>query len=316
MPCRERKGGIERAERTGRGRTEEDRMGDKLDQLKKAMTELDLDAIAPPVREVDVGNDELILEAVGPVAVLTLNRPARGNTLTEPLLEALAGTVRSLPSSGARCAVLRGAGGRFSLGMDLNAMAESTAAENQRLIGPGGPLRRAIAAVEECPLPVLAMVRGYAAGAGCELATACDLRAGSEECRMGMPPARLGIVYPAEGLDRFVRAYGLAVTRKLFLTAEYFRGPELAAMGMLDFIWPDDELEAGTMDLAGRLAGLAPLSMRGHKRTLALLSARFPDLEDVEGAMDPAVSEAMASEDAAEGIRAFGEKRPPLFKGE
>ncbi len=261
-------------------------------------------------------NDELMVETADGVAVLTLNRPARGNAFSPSLLEALAAALDSLPSTGVRCAVVKGAGERFSLGMDLNAMAECTPGENQRLIGPGGPLRRAIKSVEDFPFPVLAMIRGYAAGAACELATACDLRAGSEECRMGMPPARLGIVYPAEGLERFVRTYGPAVARKLFYTARYFRGEELLRMGMLDFMWPEDELEANTMDLARHLTENAPLSMKGHKRCLALLSAPTPALADIEEEMSGAVAEAMGSSDAAEGICAFLEKRAPRFRGE
>lgn len=263
-----------------------------------------------------VDEDELLVSEEVGIAVLKLNRPDRGNALTESLLESLASALGRLPASGARCAVLTGAGERFSVGMDLTAMAGLSPAENHMLIGPGGPLRRALRAIEDYSYPVVAMVRGYAAGAGCELAAACDLRVGAEGCRMGMPPARLGIVYPAEGLERFVRAFGPQVARRMFLTARYFDAGELHSMGLLDFVRPDGELEGYTMELAGRLASNAPLSMRGHKLSLSLLSAGAPPGAAVEEALGALAEEAMRSRDAVEGIRAFMEKRPPVFKGE
>lgn len=263
-----------------------------------------------------MAGEDLLVRVEGGVAVMTINRPEKGNTLTSSLLESLAAAVERLPSAGARCAVLTGAGDRFSLGMDLNAMAGLTPAENQRLIGPGGPLRRALRAIEDYPYPVVAMARGHAAGAACELAAACDLRVGGEGCLMGMPPARLGLVYPAEGIERFVRTFGLQVARRLFLTAGYFGAAELYAMGMLDFVRPDGELEEHTMELAGRLAANAPLSMKGHKFCLALLSARQDASAGAGERMGALVKEAMESADAAEGIRAFVEKREPRFKGE
>jgi enoyl-CoA hydratase/carnithine racemase len=260
-------------------------------------------------------DDDITLITEGAVAVLTLNRPDAGNALTASLLESLAGRLEGLASEGAaRCVVLRGAGKRFSVGMDLNAMASGTAEENQRLISAGGPLRSALEAVDEFPYPVVAMIKGHAAGAGCELAVSCDLRIGCDSCRMGMPPAKLGIVYPWEGLERFVRTLGLATTRKLFYTATYFNGPELYDMGILDFLCPDDELESLTMEVAGRLAANAPLSMKGHKKILRLLTEGHNFSPEAAEEIDAMVAEAMFSSDAVEGVVAFKQKRPPDFK--
>jgi enoyl-CoA hydratase/carnithine racemase len=262
-----------------------------------------------------VANGELLVENRNDVAVLTLNRPSKGNALTASMLEKLTGELASLAEGEkAKCVVLRGAGEKFSVGMDLNAMAECTPTDNQELIGAGGPLRLAISGIEEFPFPVIAMIRGHAAGAACELATSCDLRAGSSSSRMGMPPARLGIVYPPEGLERFVRTYGLAVARKLFYTARYFEGRELYMMGMLDFFVTDDELEPFTMELASRLTRNAPLSMRGHKRTLALIAGQEAAPAEALSEIMGMVSGAIASDDAVEGIRAFQEKRAPKWR--
>ena len=262
-------------------------------------------------------NDDLLLEIVDAVAVLTLNRPEAGNALTASLLGSLAEKLGELArAGGARCVVLKGTGERFSVGMDLIAMASGAAEENQRLIGAGGPLRGAIQAIEQFHYPVVAMIKGHAAGAACELAVACDLRVGCESSRMGMPPAKLGIVYPLEGLERFLRTVGLATTRKLFYTARYFKGPELFNMGMLDFLCADDELESYTMELARQLAGNAPLSMKGHKRILNLLSGAVTVSGEVADEINEMVLKALRSKDAVEGVVAFKEKRPPEFKSE
>ncbi len=260
-------------------------------------------------------NDNLLLETADAVAVLTLNRPDEGNALTASLLGSLAEKLGDLAREGsARCVVIKGAGERFSVGMDLNAMASGTAEENQRLIGAGGPLRGAMQAIEQFPYTVVAMMKGHAAGAACELAMACDLRVGCEGSRMGMPPAKLGIVYPPEGLERFLRMVGLVTTRKLFYTARYFKGHELFNMGMLDFSCADGELESFTMELARQLAAKASLSMKGHKRILRLLAENKQVSPEVASEINAMVAEALGSADATEGIMAFKEKRPPEFK--
>ena len=264
-----------------------------------------------------VESPELLVDERAGFAVLTLNRPERRNALTASLLGLLAIELDRLAEAGqTRCVIIQGSGEHaFSVGMDLNAMAAATPEENQRLIGPGGPLRLAIASIEEFPYPVLAMVKGYAAGAGCELATACDLRIGCGQVRMGMPPARLGIVYPPEGIERIARTYGLATARKLFYTARYFETEELQEMGMLDFVC-GDELEGFTMELAREMASMAPLSMKGHKRALRAIGRATTALDELEHrGIDEQVSEAMHSEDATEGLKAFLDKRTPRFTG-
>jgi enoyl-CoA hydratase/carnithine racemase len=128
-----------------------------------------------------------------------------------------------------------------------------------------------------------------------------------------MPPARLGIVYPPEGLERFVRVVGLSTARKLFYTARYFAGPELFTMGMLDFLCPEKSLEAFTMELAAHMTSNSPVSMRGHKRILGMLAGPGRLEEDAAGEAAELVSSAMHSADALEGIVAFSDRRDPRF---
>lgn len=262
---------------------------------------------------------ELLVERRDGIAMLTLNRPHSGNALTASLLDTLAETLDELASDReVRCVVIRGAGAKaFSVGMDLTVMAASTPEENQHLIGAGGPLRRAIEAIEAFPFPVIAMVQGYGAGAACELAVSCDLRTGCGQTRMGMPPAKLGIIYPPEGLERFVRKLGAASAQRMFLTARYFEADELYVMGVLDFLC-GDELEGFTMELARGIAANAPLSMRDHKTILQSISRAqgFCLDEATRAAANEAVIRAMRSADAEEGMLAFLKKRPAEFKGE
>lgn len=262
--------------------------------------------------------DELAVEQSESIATITINRPERANALTSTLLDSLVYALEELTGNDVvRCVVLRGAGDKaFSCGMDLARMAVATPGDNQSLIGPGGPLRHAIEAVERYPYPVVAMVRGFAVGAALELALSCDLRIASEDCRVGMPPARLGIVYPPEGLARFLRALGPVVTKKLFYTASYFGSGDAQAMGIVDYLVADEHLEEFTRELAARLAGNAPLSMKGHKRSLRMLSGTANLTGEEKSVLDRLAEEAFSSRDAFEGIAAFSEKRDPEFKGQ
>jgi enoyl-CoA hydratase len=262
-----------------------------------------------------MADKEVEVTVDGQVATLILNRPSVRNALTASLLDSLAGELQNMRAEQAvRCLVLGGTGGCFSVGMDLRVMAEATAKENQKLIGAGGPLRRAITAIEAFPFPVIARVEGYAVGAGCELAMSCDIRVGTADTKMGMPPSKLGIVYPPEGLGRFANVLGPQVTRKLFLTAKYYQGEELEQMGMLDFMCAPGELEEFSRSLAGDVAGLAPMSLKGHKKLLNSI-ARGSLSNEAMGESLGLIEKAMASDDAKEGIVAFLEKRTPRFEG-
>ncbi|MCJ7831208.1 MAG: enoyl-CoA hydratase/isomerase family protein, partial [Dehalococcoidia bacterium] len=147
-------------------------------------------------------NKELTLELQDQIALITLNRPDVGNALSSSLLEKLIDTLDTLTvEKTARCAVLKGAGtNAFCVGMDLTEMLAATPAENYALISRGGRLGDALQAIDNFPYPIVAMVKGYAMGAGLEMALACDIRVAAENSKVGMPPARLGIVYPPDGI--------------------------------------------------------------------------------------------------------------------
>ena len=231
--------------------------------------------------------------------------------MLESLEAALLGLRRA---GGTRCIVLKGAGEKaFSCGMDLEMMSGMTAGESLRLLGEGGPLRRALREVESSPCPVIAAIRGYAVGVALELAIACDLRVASKSCRVGMPAARVGMVYAPEGLTRFIQTVGLPATRKLLHTASYFGAEEALSMGIVDYVVSDESLEESAVELAEALAGNAPISMRGHKRAIALLAGGTWLSGSETSELGRLGREALESADAAEGLRAFKEKREPRF---
>jgi enoyl-CoA hydratase/carnithine racemase len=261
---------------------------------------------------------ELLVERKDELAVLTLNRPQRRNALSTTLLVSLAQALNDLAAEGTvRCAILRGAGEKaFSAGMDLSALPEGIPEDIQNQISAKGPLQFGLDTIEDVPFPVIAMIRGYCVGGGCETSMACDLRVGAEGVRMGMPPARLGIVYPPEGLHRFIRNLGYPTTKKVFFTARLFEASEAFDMGMLDYLVPDAELDDFTTRLARDIAANAPLSLAGHKRVLRIMTQMAPLTAEERAEVDSLMERALASKDAMEGILAFREKRDPVFRGE
>jgi enoyl-CoA hydratase/carnithine racemase len=163
----------------------------------------------------------------------------------------------------------------------------------------------------------LAMLPGHTIGGGLELALACDLRVAKDAIKLGMPPAKLGLVYSHTGLRRFIDAIGAARTRELFLLGRYIDAPTALAWGLVNRVAPAEGLEALTLDLASELAGNAPLSQLGNKRVIAaLLHAEAELPRDVEEELIELRRASFASKDMREGMKAFAEKRPARWSGE
>jgi enoyl-CoA hydratase/carnithine racemase len=269
-----------------------------------------------PTRELADGK-LLVDEPAAGVVRLTISNPAKRNALDHPILDAITATLAELsaPDLHARCVIVTGAHGMFSAGYDIGEIPDDEFEERaEQLVAH--PFTEAIDALEAFPYPTLAALPGHTIGGGLELALACDLRVAQDQIKLGMPPAKLGLVYSHTGLRRFLDAIGAARTRELFLLGSYIDAPTALSWGLVNRVAGAGELDALALELAAELAANAPLSQTGNKRVIAeLLSA--------SGALDAGVEEQLielrrasfASEDMREGVRAFAEKRPPRWSG-
>jgi enoyl-CoA hydratase/carnithine racemase len=212
--------------------------------------------------------------------------------------------------------VITGAHGMFSAGYDIGEIPDREFEERaERLIAH--PFTEAIDALEAFPYPTLAVLPGHTIGGGLELALACDLRVAQEGIKLGMPPAKLGLVYSHTGVRRFLDAIGAARTRELFLLGRYVEAPTALAWGLVNRVAGAAELEAVGLELAGELAANAPLAQIGNKRVIAALLSGDGDLaEEVEQELMELRRASFASQDMREGVRAFAEKRPARWRGE
>ena len=213
--------------------------------------------------------------------------------------------------------IVTGAHGLFSAGYEIGGIADDTRfqEEAERLVAH--PFTAAIEALAAFPYPTLASLPGHTIGGGLELALACDLRIGAEGIKLGMPPAKLGLVYSHTGLRRFLDAIGAARTRELFLVGSYIDAATALQWGLVNRLAPDSELESAALALAAELAGNAPLSQTGNKRVIAeLLRAEGTLPEEVEAELIELRRASFASRDLREGMSAFAEKRAPSWLGE
>ena len=246
------------------------------------------------------------------VARLTIDNPAKRNALDHEILDAFAATV---PELDARCLLVTATGPVFSAGYDIgNLPREEFADRAEALVAH--PFHEAIEALDAYPFPSVAALNGHAIGGGLELALSCDLRVASEDAKLGMPPARLGLIYSHTGLRKFVDAIGAPRTRELFFTARNITARTALQWGLVNEVVAAEEVAERALAYAARIASHAPLSLSGNKRALRELLA-------AEGELDPEVERELValreacfqSEDFFEGVRAFAEKRPPHWHG-
>jgi enoyl-CoA hydratase/carnithine racemase len=239
------------------------------------------------------------------------NQQRRG-ALDHEILDTLAETVAGLD---ARCLVLTGSDGVFSAGYDIGNLEGGKFEEDaEKLVAH--PFHDAIEALDAYRYPVIAQLNGHAIGGGLELALTCDIRVAASGIRVGMPPAKLGLIYSHTGLRRFVEVCGQANTAELFYVGRNVDAARGLAMGLLNHVVEPSELEQLTVSMASEIAANAPLSLAGNKRVLRELRAHASALPpDVERELVALRESCFRSDDFREGVRAFGEKRPPEWQG-
>jgi enoyl-CoA hydratase/carnithine racemase len=261
------------------------------------------------------GGKLLLDEPAEAVARLTLNRPDSRNALDHELLNALAEVMPTLDRGiETRCVLLTGAGGIFSAGYDIAAFSDETfETEAESLVAH--PFARGLDAVASHPWPVICAINGHALGGGLELTLTADLRICARSAKLGMPPAKLGLIYGHTGLRRFIDAIGVPRTKELFLTGRNLAAERAERIGLVHEVVDDDQLERAAVELAAEVAANAPLSMKGNKHAIDTLNS-YPRLtEEQERELVELRESCFRSEDFREGVTAFAEKRKPVWKG-
>jgi len=256
--------------------------------------------------------DILVATESGGIAVVTLNRPSKRNAVSLGMWQQLRDIFSGLEARpDIRVIILTGAGGNFCAGADISEFSTVRAdAESGRRYEAA--CEAATLALRDCSKPTIAAISGYAMGGGCALALACDLRAGDATTRMGIPAARLGIVYGPLDCALLYRQVGLANAKRVLFSGRDFGRDECAAMGLLDLV-AADSARAGALALASEIDMNAPLSLAGSKLMLECLAEGSVAAREAE--ISAIIDRAMNSADYQEGARAFLEKRKPLFAG-
>ncbi|WP_166462944.1 enoyl-CoA hydratase/isomerase family protein [Amycolatopsis acidicola] len=251
----------------------------------------------------------LRVDAEKAVAVLTIDDPAKLNAMGREFWPGLREALASLAADGqTRAVIITGAGDKaFSAGGDIASFAELTDVAAKREFQQD--CMRTFAAVEESPLPVIAAVNGYAMGGGCELALACDVVVAAENATFAMPEAAVGLV-PGFGVLRAPSVIGRHWTKLMMFAGERADAATALSIGLAQKVVPAAELMATARDLAERMAGMAPLALATGKN----LVNRGVDRGEFDHSTG-ALTALHATADAAEGIAAFKDKRPPRFEG-
>jgi enoyl-CoA hydratase/carnithine racemase len=249
-------------------------------------------------------------EPAAGVARLTISNPERRGALDHELLDALAEHSRTLD---ARCLVIRGSGSVFSAGYDIGNLEDADFEETaEQLVAH--PFHNAIGTLESYRYPVIGQINGHAIGGGLELALTCDIRIAARGVKLGMPPAKLGLIYSHTGLLKFMQACGPANTAELFFVGRNVEVERAERMGLVNQVVEPDELDDRALELAAEIAANAPLSLAGNKRVLRALRAHTLP-EELERELIDLRESCFRSEDFREGVRAFAEKRRPVWRG-
>lgn len=247
------------------------------------------------------------------IGTLTLNAPERHNALSGALVAELTAGLAAFRAQGVRAAILRSAAGApvWSAGHDVNELPT----DGRDPLGWDDPLPHLIREIEEFAAPVIAMIEGTVWGGACELAFACDLILATPATTFAVTPAKLGVPYNVAGMVTFVNAANLRIIKEMAFTAAPLPATRAEQLGLVNYVVPAGDLEDATLRIARQIAANAPLSIAVMKEQLRILAGARPmsphGFERVQGLRRVVYD----SEDFKEGIRAFKEKRKPLFRG-
>jgi len=259
----------------------------------------------------------LLIEKRGLLAIITFNRPEKRNALSPLLLLRLHRVLQDFSKEdNIRCVILRGAGDTsFSSGYDISAIPTKISPEDRETLKKHNPLDLALNTVKNFQYPTIAMINGYGYGAGFNLCVCCDIRIAADDVKLGMTPAKLGLIYNPGGLQQFIEAFGISKTKEIFFTAKTYQGKELIEKGFVDYLLPRNELEPFTFKYAEQITENAPLSLKGMKKIINMFGDSMSLNEERIKEAEKIVRACFQSDDLKEGQTAFLEKRKPKFTG-
>jgi len=258
-------------------------------------------------------SETVLIEHYEAVTVLTLNRPEVRNAVDDVTMDALRAALIACEDDGTRCVVLTGAGGAFSSGADLKkAIAQGyTPDDSYRMLTDHyGPTLKAIRA---CPWPVIADIDGYAAGIGCDMALACDIRLVSERGKFAELFIRLGLVPDGGGTYLLPRLIGIGRALEMLFTGADVDAAEAMRIGLANHVFPAETFMEQVLRYAEAISRQSPNALRRGKQ--ALLASRDSTYDEALAREASYQRDLLMSEDGMEGFLAFVQKRPPVWKG-
>ncbi len=256
-------------------------------------------------------SETVLKELEGRVALLTVNRPDKLNALNQQVRDEMLALLDEIEADdGVGAVVITGAGEKsFIAGADIGEFAGRTPFDQREAMRSP----RVFDIMASFPKPVIAMINGFCLGGGCELAASCDIRVASDRARFGQPEVNLGLIPGGGGTQRLPRLVGLGQAMRLILSGEMIAADEAARIGLVDLVAPADELRATTMALAAKIAAKSPLTLKVAKEAMRA-SERMAVEEGLLYERD-LFCLCFSTEDKAEGVAAFLEKRPAAWKG-
>jgi methylmalonyl-CoA decarboxylase len=278
--------------------------------------------VTPAKADVDSANglpttessQRVLLSVHEGIGMLSMHDVRRRNTLSSALVQELVAAFANCERRKVRAIILRASPGAtvWSAGHDVRELPET----RRDPLGWGDPLRMLVRTIEEFRAPVIALIEGSVWGGACEVALACDMLIATPEATFAITPARLGVPYNAVGLLTFMNRIPQSILNEMTFTAEPIDARRAADLGIVNRVVARDEIERFTMALARRISRNAPLAVSVMKEQLRLLQKAYPLTPEVFERLQGLRRVVYDSQDYREGIHAFLEKRPPVFRGE